>query len=81
MAIARYFEEDTAPEPKLMGIDANDRAIAAMWEKRANEEGMLPVSELFRNTYPHFAERGLPGAADPIPAVPELHDRACTDNE
>jgi glutathione S-transferase len=74
MAIAQYFEE-TVPEPKLMGADAKDRAIVSMWEKRANEEGMLPASELFRNTHPSFAERGLPGAADPIPAIPELRDR------
>lgn len=75
MAIARYFEE-TNPDPPLMGTDARDRAIVAMWEKRANEEGMLPASELFRNTHPAFSERGLPGAADPIPAIPELRDRA-----
>ena len=75
MAIAQYFE-DTVPQPKLMGIDAKDRAIVAMWEKRANEEGMLPTSELFRNTHPNFSERGLPGAADPIPAIPELRERA-----
>ena len=59
MAIAQYFE-DTVPQPKLMGIDAKDRAIVAMWEKRANEEGMLPTSELFRNTHPNFSERGSP---------------------
>ena len=41
MAIARYFEE-THPEPPLMGTDAKDKAIVDMWEKRANEEGMLP---------------------------------------
>jgi len=74
MAIARYFEE-TVPEPKLMGGDAKERAVVAMWEKRANEEGMLPASELFRNTHPAFCERGLPGAADAIPAIPELRER------
>ena len=74
MAIARYFEE-THPEPPLMGTDARDRAIVDMWEKRANEEGMLPASELFRNTHEKFAQRGLPGAADSIPAVPELRER------
>jgi hypothetical protein len=36
---------------------------------------MLPASELFRNTHPQFARRGLPGAADPLPAIPELGDR------
>src|SRR6202044_3091315 len=60
MAIVCYFEE-TQPEPPLMGTDAKDKAIVDMWEKRANEEGMLPASELFRNTHPQFAQRGLPG--------------------
>lgn len=74
MAIARYFEE-TYPEPPLMGTDPRDKAIIAMWEKRANEEGMLPASELFRNTHEKFVDRGLPGAADPVPAIPELRNR------
>ena len=47
MAIARYFEE-SHPEPPLMGVDARDKAIVEMWERRANEEGMLPASELFQ---------------------------------
>ena len=68
MAIARYFEE-TQPEPPLMGRDAKEKAIVDMWEKRANEEGMLPASELFRNTHPAFADRGLPGSAEPIPQI------------
>jgi glutathione S-transferase len=75
MAIARYFEE-TQPEPPLMGRDAKEKAIVEMWEKRANEEGMLPASELFRNTHPAFADRGLPGSAEPIPQIPALQDRA-----
>ena len=75
MAIARYFEE-LHPNPPLMGTDAKDKAIVEMWEKRANEEGMLAASELFRNTHPAFAERGLPGSAQPIPRIPQLVDRA-----
>ena len=75
MAIARYFEE-TQPEPPLMGADAKEKTVVAMWEKRANEEGMLPASELFRNTHPAFADRGLPGAAEPIPQLEALRDRA-----
>jgi glutathione S-transferase len=59
MAICRYFEE-VNPDPPLMGTDAKDKAIVEMWEKRANEEGMLAASELFRNTHPKFADRGLP---------------------
>ena len=75
MAICRYFEE-LHPTPPLMGTDARDKAIVEMWEKRANEEGMLAASELFRNTHPAFAERGLPGSAEPIPHIPALRDRA-----
>ena len=75
MAIARYFEE-TQPDPPLMGRNAKERAVVAMWEKRANEEGMLPASELFRNTHPAFADRGLPGSAEPIPQLPGLRERA-----
>ncbi len=75
MAICRYFEE-LHPEPPLMGTDARDKAIVEMWEKRANEEGMLAASELFRNTHDAFAARGLPGSAAPVPRIPELRDRA-----
>ncbi len=75
MAIARYFEE-LHPNPPMMGTDAKDKAIVEMWEKRANEEGMLAASELFRNTHVAFAERGLPGSAQPIPRIPALVDRA-----
>src|ERR1700746_2822156 len=58
MAIARYFEE-TQPDPPLMGTDAKDKAIVEMWEKRANEEGMLPASE--RRTRPAGSGRRDPG--------------------
>lgn len=71
MAIARYFEE-LHPEPPLMGTDAKEKAVVEMWEKRANEEAMLAASELFRNTHPSFADRGLPGSAEPIRQLPEL---------
>ena len=40
MAICRYFEE-LHPEPPLMGVDARDKAIVEMWERRAYEEGLL----------------------------------------
>lgn len=75
MAIARYLEE-LYPEPPLFGTTPIERATIDMWEKRANEEGMLAASELFRNTAPTFADRGLPGSAQPIPQIPELTVRA-----
>jgi glutathione S-transferase len=75
MAIARYLEE-LYPDPPLFGATPLQRATIDMWEKRANEEGMLAASELIRNTAATFADRGLPGSAQPIPQIPELTVRA-----
>ena len=75
MAIRRYFEE-LYPTPPLMGTDVKDKAIVEMWEKRANEEGMLAASELFRNTHPSIADRGLSGSAEAIQQHPYLVERA-----
>jgi glutathione S-transferase len=75
MAIARYLEE-LYPDPPLFGTTPIERATIDMWEKRANEEGMLAASELFRNTAPTFADRGLPGSAQPVRQIPELTIRA-----
>lgn len=74
MAIARYFEE-LHPEPPLMGVNARDSALVDMWERRANEEGMLAASELFRNTHESFALRGLPGSAESVPCIAALAER------
>ena len=74
MAICRYFEE-LHPDPPLMGTDARDKAIVEMWERRAYEEGLLAVAEIFRNRHPLFADRGVPGAAGSIPQIPALIDR------
>jgi glutathione S-transferase len=74
MAICRYFEE-LHPDPPLMGTDARDKAIVEMWERRAYEEGLLAVAEIFRNRHPLFTDRGVPGAAGAIPQIPELIDR------
>ena len=75
MSICRYFEE-LHPWPPLMGTDARDKALVEMWERRANEEGLLAAGELFRNTHPAFADRGLPGTYEPIPQLPALVERA-----
>jgi len=74
-AIAGYVEE-LHPEPPLLGRNARERAIVAMWEQRAYEEGLLAAAELFRNAHPAFVDRGLPGSADPIPQIPALCERA-----
>ncbi len=74
MAICRYFE-DLHPEPPLMGRDARDKALTEMWERRAFDGGMVSEAEVFRNSHPGFADRGLPGIATPIPQIPALIDR------
>lgn len=74
MVICRYLEE-LHPDPRLMGIDARDRAIVEMWERRAYEEGLIAVSEMFRNKHPLFADRSVAGSATPVPQVPALVER------
>ena len=74
MAICRYLES-LHPEPPLMGADAVDSAQIDMWERRADAEGIGAASELFRNSHPAFAGRGLPGRAERIEQIPELIER------
>ncbi len=62
VAICRYFEE-THPEPPLMGVDAVDRALVEMWNRRMEFEVFLPIAQVFRNTHEFFKGR--------IPQVPE----------
>src|SRR6266851_1084025 len=62
VAICRYFEEQK-PQPPLMGIDARDRAIVEMWQRRMELELLLPIAQAFRNRHEFFKGR--------IPQVPE----------
>lgn len=63
VAICRYFEE-LHPDPPLMGVDAKDRAIVEMWNRRAELNFLLPVANAFRHT--HKAMEGWE-----VPQVPE----------
>jgi glutathione S-transferase len=62
VAICRYFEE-THPEPRLMGIDARDKAVVEMWQRRMELNLFSTVTGCFRNTSEFFKGR--------IPQVPE----------
>jgi glutathione S-transferase len=44
-------------------------------ERRAYEEGLVAVAEIFRNRHPLFADRGVPGAAGPVAQIPALVER------
>lgn len=55
VAICRYFEE-IQPEPPLMGVDAVDRAIVEMWQRRIELEFFMPVAFAFRHLHPAAAD-------------------------
>lgn len=74
IAICRYLEE-LHPEPRLLGVDARERAIVDAWERRAFDEGMMAAGEVFRNTHEAFADRGLPGFAVAVPQIAALVER------
>ncbi len=63
VAICRYFEEIHA-DPPLMGVDAEDRALVEMWNRRMELNLALPAMNSFRHTHEFFAGR--------IPQVPEF---------
>ena len=62
VAICRYFEE-MQPKPALIGIDARDRAIVEMWNRRMEFEIALPIMQSFRNTHDFFKGR-IPQVAE-----------------
>jgi glutathione S-transferase len=73
-AICRYFEA-SHPEPRLFGRDAREVGLVDMWERKCEFDGMQAVAEVFRNSVPAFADRGLGGYDVPIAQIPALVDR------
>ena len=63
VAICRYFEE-THADPPLMGVDAEDKALVEMWNRRMEHNLALPAMNSFRHTHEFFAGR--------IPQIPEF---------
>jgi glutathione S-transferase len=72
VAICRYLEE-LHPTPPLLGTSPKDKALIAMWEHRAEIEGLLAVADILRNSSPAFRGRALTGSLgyDQIPALAE----------
>lgn len=72
IAICRYLEE-IQPEPPLMGTDPVSKSVIEAWLRRMEFDGQLPAQDIFRNTFPPFAGRGIPGRenVDQIPALAE----------
>jgi glutathione S-transferase len=73
IAICQYFE-DVQPEPRLFGAGAEDRAVVAAWQRRAERDGFYAVMEAFRNSTPGLKGRALPGPVD-YAQIPELAER------
>jgi glutathione S-transferase len=72
IAICTYLEA-AHPEPPLMGVGAQDRAIVADCEHRVEQQGLRAVADAFRNAASGLKGRALPGPDDygQIPALAE----------
>src|ERR1700676_3348180 len=71
-AIWRYLEEVYPAQP-LLGSTPKDRALVAMWERRAELEGFAAVMEGVRNAAERLKGRAIAGPHDydQIPALAE----------
>jgi glutathione S-transferase len=67
VAICRYFEE-LHPNPPLMGIDAVDRAVVEMWNRRMELVLFANIGRYFQHTGEFFATR--------IKQMPEVAEAA-----
>lgn len=56
MAISRYIEE-LHPEPNLFGADPWERAQIEQWNRHAELELLLPITQVFRNTNAFWSGR------------------------
>lgn len=63
VAICRYLEE-LYPEPPLLGVDARDRAIVEMWNRRVELHFLASVAAAFRHTHPAMKEWEVPQVAE-----------------
>jgi glutathione S-transferase len=73
VAICRYFE-GLQPEPPLMGIDAKDRAVVEMWNRRMEFAVLMPIADSFRQRHEFFK-----GRIRQLPAYAELQKENATD--
>ena len=56
VAICRYFEE-LQPQPPLFGIDAKQRALVEMWNRRMEFNLLQPIADAFRQRHDFFKGR------------------------
>ena len=71
--ICRYIEE-AHPTPPLLGETAKEKAMVAMWDRRAELEGFAAVMEAIRNAAPGLKGRAIAGPHD-YEQIPQLAER------
>jgi glutathione S-transferase len=74
VAICQYLEE-IQPEPTLFGDTALERATAAMWNGKVEQQGLWAVADAYRNFSRGFKGHALPGP-DKYEQIPELVERS-----
>jgi glutathione S-transferase len=73
-AIMRYLDE-AFPEKPLLGATLKQKALIAMWERRAELEGFAAVMEGVRNKLPGLKGRAIAGPHD-FEQIPALVERS-----
>jgi glutathione S-transferase len=76
IAICLYLEL-AYPEPALMGVSAQERAVTADWHHRIERQGFWAIGDAFRNSVPGLKGRALPGPDD-YEQIPALAERGRT---
>jgi glutathione S-transferase len=72
-AICRY-QDEVYPQPPLYGRTAVERAQVESWNHRIQNNGILAVTEAYRNLSPNFVNRAVSGP-NPYAQIPELGER------
>ncbi len=76
IAIAHYLE-GLYPDRPLLGTTNEEKATILNWNHRLFNTVFMACAEIFRNSHPAYASRGLPGPAD-MPQIPALAERGRT---
>lgn len=69
------YLEGIFPEPNLMGRDAKERAVIAMWQRDMDLNGQSAIGECFRNSSRGLRGRAMTGPVD-YEQIPELAERS-----
>lgn len=70
-----FYLESIYPDPPLMGRTPIEIAHITARQREMEFDGLLPAAEVFRNSYPGFAKRGIGGNVGEVDAIPAFADR------